>query len=111
MTLRWMDIIKEITDIAVSEAGEFDALTLTVTSDRDGGNTEFQCGVVMDDKNRGVLPRLGALNRIDTLTRALRDAVKDHTGGDLKAYTIHIDETGKARANFEYHDPEGEDAG
>jgi hypothetical protein len=50
MTMRWMDIMKEITDIAVSEAGDFDAL-----------------------------------NRIDTLTHALRDAVKDHTGGDLKA--------------------------
>ena len=111
MTLRSMDIIKEITDIAVSEAGDFDTLTLTVTSDRDGGNTDFQCGVVMDGKSRGVLPRLDELMRIDALTRELRDAVRDHTGGNLKSYTIHIDETGSAKANFEYHDPEGEDAG
>ena len=45
---------------------------------------------------------------VDTLEHA---AMKEHTGGNLKKHKIRIDETDKATASFEYHDPQPGNAG
>ena len=106
MKLRWIDIIKEITDIAIFESGDdFDELTLTIKFSMEDDWIESLCEIVKDGKSDTPIIWDDALDELKELTFALHQAVKDHTGGDLKGYTIRIDETGKAKSNFQYHDP------
>ena len=109
--LKWMEIVKEITDIPLSYSEEpADEVVMEVELDPREGWTKrhsFQnvAGVVRDLS-------IDTQDEIELmeLSFQLHEAMKEHTGGDLKKYTIRIDESGKATAKFEYHDPQPADA-
>jgi len=104
--MKWIDILKEITDIAIFKAGDYDELEMTIEFDFDEGWVDSQCQIEKSGKSESIVLGDDAFDEVIDLTRALRDAMHEHTGGNLKKYTIRIDETGKAKANFEYHDPQ-----
>lgn len=104
---KWMKIVKDITDIPFSYAEEpADEVVMEVELDPKEEWIErhsFQnvSGMVRD---LSIDPQ--AEIELMELSFQLHEAMREHTGGDLRKYTIRIDETGKATANFEYHDPQ-----
>ena len=109
--IRASEIVKEITEILLDMAeGEYDNLLLEVEVSAEGRSIDLYVsqslhGKIEEPDFQGMLG-----HDVMMLSFDLHEALKEHTGGDLHKYTIRIDETGKATANFEYDDPQPENA-
>ena len=107
--LKSMDIVKEITDISLSYADEeFDEFVLEIEVNYDEKYISQDCFQLRNNQATEIRIPGKDGHDIMMLSFQLHEAMKEHTGGDLKKYVIRIDETGKAMANFEYHDPQPE---
>jgi len=107
--MKWIHLVHEISQIPMSVANEeYDELVMEVELDPKEGWIDIKCrqttGTEVEDLSLFDIDDPDLME----LSFDLHKAMKDHTGGDLKRYTIRIDESGKAKANFEYHDPQPE---
>lgn len=102
--LRQSEIMHEAAQIAfMASEGEFDELVLEVEIDIDTGTISFSCYQTKDGKKVSLsLFDTGRLVDLSDLSEELHSEMKEHTGGDLKKYTVTIDGDGTTRANFEY---------
>lgn len=100
--LRQFDLIQDITQVAFQAAADdFDELVLEVELG-DGDTIAATCRQTVNGKSQ--LLSLENINDPDLgkLSFELKDEMKNHTGGNLRKYTVRIDEEGKANASFEY---------
>ena len=100
---RQFDIQDDIAQVAfIASNGEYDELVLEVDVDVEGRSLGAHCWQTVN----GEIEQLSIFD-IDEpdlmgLSFELHKEMKNHTGGDLKKYTLRIDKEGKARINFEY---------
>ena len=101
--LRQFEILEEIAQAAFNVShGEYDELVLEVKVDVEEGWIEATCKQTLG----GTTEQLSLFDVEDpdlmALSFALHEAMKEHTGGDMKKYTLRIDGKGAAKASFEY---------
>ena len=101
--LKQFDLMKEITQIAFDSCDEdVDEINLDVDVDVEGGHMRACLWQVVNGKKE--FPSLIVPNNLMDLSFDLHKAMMEHTGGDLKRYTLKMDGDGEgvAQANFEY---------
>ena len=116
MMRRQIEIIGEITEIALAHAEDgFDELWLEAGFSEDDLSMKLTCRTRRGRRDRPVIISEKDLYDLGELSFTLQKELKTHNGGDLKKYVVRIDETGTAKAQFEYRNgpevsPPGQDS-
>lgn len=100
---RQFDIMDDVAQVAfIASKGDYDELVLEVEVDVEEGWVQSHCWQSVN----GEIEQLSTFDiedpDINELSFELHKEMKNHTGGDLKKYTLRIDKEGKAKINFEY---------
>ena len=100
--LRQFDLLQDITQVAfLATDDNFDELILEVELG-ESGKIIARCRQTINGKSEALSLEKITDPDLRQLSFDLKDEMKSHTGGELKKYTVRIDEEGKAKTSFEY---------